>query len=79
MSMRDALIREIMKQPEPLLRELQHYLEYLVELRAVEANGKKRDPAAEWPDRYFDRTAGAFANEPLERPAQMPVEKRDRW
>ncbi len=79
MSTRDALIREIMRQPEPLLRELQHYLEYLVEHREVEANGGKGDAAGKWPDRYFDRTAGAFANEPLERPAQLPVEKRDQW
>jgi hypothetical protein len=74
MSTRDALIREIMKQPEPLLRELHHYLDYLVEQRNVEANGAKGAGAAKWPDRYFERTAGAFAHEPLERPAQLPVE-----
>lgn len=32
-----------------------------------------------WPPGYFERTAGAFADEPLERPAQGTVEQRASW
>ena len=35
--------------------------------------------AKEWPERYFEQTAGAFADEPLERPTQLPFEKREKW
>jgi hypothetical protein len=79
MSPRDALIREIMKLPEPLLRELRTYLDYLIGRQAFEANPANESTARDWPKGYFERTAGAFANEPLERPAQLPAEKRDPW
>jgi len=37
-------------------------------------------PAAEaWPAGYFQKTAGAFAGEQLERPPQLPFEKREEW
>ena len=32
-----------------------------------------------WPARYFEQTAGAFTNEPLEGPPQLPFEKREEW
>lgn len=32
-----------------------------------------------WPPRYFERTCGAFRDEPLERPEQLPFEKREEW
>ena len=32
-----------------------------------------------WPRGYFEKTAGAFANEPFERPPQLPFEKREEW
>ena len=32
-----------------------------------------------WPSRYFEQTAGALADEPLERPPQLPFEKREEW
>ncbi len=67
------MIQEINKQPDELLREVQHFMAFLVEQRSREsaANG--------WPERYFDRTAGAFAGEPLERPPQLPFEQREEW
>jgi hypothetical protein len=77
MSTRDALIQEILKQPEPLLRELQHYLAFLTKQdgNAIATTA----PAMAWPADYFDRTAGAFAGEPLERPLQLPLENRGKW
>ena len=79
MSTRDALIQEILKQPEPLLRELQHYLAFLVEHQRNGANGTSAPAAEAWPVGYFQKTAGAFAGEPLERPPQLPFEKRGEW
>jgi len=78
MSTRDALIQEILKQPEPLLRELRHYLAFLVE---HQENGANETPtrAEAWPASYFEKTAGAFAGEPFERPLQLPFEKREEW
>ena len=42
----------------------------------------QRNPSATpkaWRPDYFTTTAGAFAGEPLERPAQLQFEKRERW
>jgi len=36
-------------------------------------------PQKSWPRDYFEKTAGAFANEPFERPPQLPFEKREEW
>ena len=30
-----------------------------------------------WPPGYFERNAGSFRDEPLERPEQLPFEKRE--
>jgi hypothetical protein len=79
MSTREALIQEIMKQPEPLLRELHDYLSFLVANRKGETNGAPTPATDAWPAGYFQRTAGAFADEPLERPPQLPFEKREEW
>jgi len=72
MSTRDALIQEILKQPEPLLRELQHYLAFLTQQECAKA-------AKTWPANDFEGTAGALAGEPLERPPQLPLENRGKW
>jgi hypothetical protein len=79
MSRRDALIQEILKQPDSLLRELQHYLAFLVEVQKRESNGGPTGPETVWPEGYFEKTAGAFANEQFERPRQLPFEKREEW
>jgi hypothetical protein len=79
MSTREALIQEILKQPEPLLRELQNYLAILVAHRKSENNGSAASAAESWPAGYFQKTAGAFVGEPLDRPPQLPFEKREEW
>ncbi len=78
MSTRDGLIQELMKQPERVLREMQRHLDALVEPASSEGNGANPKSSA-WPEGYFQRTAGVFASEPLERPPQLPVEKREEW
>jgi len=35
--------------------------------------------ASQWPVDYFERTAGALAGEPLERPAQGDAPVREAW
>src|SRR5260370_8919938 len=79
MSTREALIQEILKQPEHLLRELQHYLNFLQEQHKGGTNGVPAPAAEGWPPGYFQNTAGAFAGEPLARPPQLPFEKREEW
>jgi hypothetical protein len=32
-----------------------------------------------YPERYFESTAGSFANEPLESPPDLPFEDREEW
>ncbi|TAL03968.1 MAG: hypothetical protein EPO07_05550 [Verrucomicrobia bacterium] len=75
MSTRDALIQELMKQPEKVLRDVRRYLESLTGHESKGGNGASTG----WPERYFERTAGAFADEPFERPPQLPFEKREEW
>jgi hypothetical protein len=77
MSTRDALIQELMKQPEPVLQEMHRYLDSVIEQRTQNDNGT--GTKATWPEGYFHRTAGAFANELFERPPQLPFEKREEW
>jgi hypothetical protein len=78
MSTRDALIQELMKQPEQVLLEIQHHLDSLTKHQAHNGNGTKTGASA-WPKGYFERTAGAFAGEHFERPPQLPFEKREEW
>ena len=78
MSTRESLLEEINRQPEPLLKELQHYLVFLVEQRGKNG-GRAGATETGWPEGYFEATAGAFAHEPLERPPQLPLERREAW
>ena len=75
MSTREALIRELEKQPEAVLKEVQHYLAVLVSQQPQKNGGTVNG----WPSGYFQRTAGAFANEAFERSSQPPFEKREDW
>jgi hypothetical protein len=77
MSTKDSLVQEIMNQPESVLREVQHYLAFLIELENRSDTGNAL--VSTWPDRYFEATAGAFENESFERPAQLAFERRQDW
>jgi len=39
----------------------------------------QRKASPGWPAGFFEATAGAFANEPFERPPQGSFETRDQW
>jgi len=68
--------------------ELERAVREVLEARAANAApasgsddpwaGVERD-AMGYPEGYFERTAGSFANEPLERPPQPPLEERADW
>jgi hypothetical protein len=79
MSTREALIQEILRQPEPVLLELQHYLAFLVERQDGGTKGTSVRAAEAWPAGYVQKTAGALAGESLERAPQLPFEKREEW
>ena len=49
-------------------------LEVLVVVQPL--NGEETD-ALSWPLGFFDRTYGALADDPIERPEQLPLEIRD--
>lgn len=75
MSTFESLTRELERQPEEVLQEVRNYLAVLIangrDARQTQRNG--------WPEGYFEEFAGAFENEPFERPAQLPLEKREQW
>ena len=48
-------------------------------VRDALALAEARRSANGWPAGYFERTAGSFANEPLERPPQGTAEQRESW
>jgi hypothetical protein len=79
MSTREALIQEILKQPEPVLRKIQHYLALIVEREPSGTSGAPSNAGEVWPTGYFQKTAGSFGGELLERPPQLPFEKREEW
>ena len=41
--------------------------------------GDTDERASQWPAGYFDRTAGALAGEPMDRPAQSESPAREVW
>ena len=43
------------------------------------AESRQHPSADQWPTGYFEQTAGAFADEPIERPPQGAFEKREAW
>jgi hypothetical protein len=42
-------------------------------------NGVAEESASQWPEGYFERTAGALAGETFERPPQGQLPNRDEW
>jgi hypothetical protein len=37
----------------------------------------RRDVAGDWPERFFEKVVGGWKGEPLERPDQGQIEKRE--
>ena len=70
--MLDCLDAETAKLLEQTVRDA-------VALAGKRANGHFSHDELGYPVGYFEATAGSFANEPLERPEQLPLEDRERW
>ena len=51
-------------------------IEVLVVMQPI--NGEETDSFG-WPRGFFDRTYGALADDPIERPEQLPLEVRDEF
>lgn len=71
-----------------IAQELDHRLQALDPETAARVERLVRDALAlaeakvtadGWPPGYFDRTAGSFAGEQLDRPAQGTAEQRANW
>jgi len=46
---------------------------------ALETEAGRVTDALGYPAGYFEATAGCFADEPLDRPSPLPLEKRPAW
>ena len=51
----------------------------LPEHSQVEFEPRVLDVAKDWPNDYFQRTAGSLAGEKFERPSQGELPERDSW
>ena len=60
------------KTAERLEAQVRELIESITQPSAI-VRGKGRPPG------YFERTYGSFRDEPLERPEQLPFEKREEW
>jgi len=57
---------------------LEKVIQDAVELARRETPVQQTDDLG-YPIGYFEATAGSFADEPLERPANLPLETREPW
>ncbi len=75
-----AELREVLRKMQIQLNEIDRGLLSLAGSGKVASNiSTDAGNADTWPDRYFERTAGAFADIPFERPPQPPVQTRSEW
>ena len=68
----DALMEGAAETAERLESQVRELIETVTKT-ATPTKGKGRPPG------YFERTYGSFRDEPLERPEQLPFEKREEW
>ena len=59
--------------------ETRAHLEGVVRELLATVDQQARSDMSTWPEGYFDETAGALADEPIERPLQGDVEPRVSW
>ncbi len=84
MSTREALIRDIEQQPDHVVEELHHFVNFLQNSQSARQAYKDKKAAGEvgergWPIGYFEKYYGILADVPFERPPQPPMEKREDW
>jgi hypothetical protein len=72
----DRVLKEVDSETAVLLQRAVRDALALAERRARNAEAKD---ALGYPTGYFGATAGSFVDEPLERPAELPIETREPW
>ena len=72
----DKVLRRLDPETATLLERAVRDALALVERRLLPA---ETVDAFGYPVGYFETTAGSFANEPLEAPAELPLESRESW
>ena len=77
MSAAELAIAELQNAPEAIARETLDFSVFL-KRRAACSPGERLDGLG-YPPGYFDRTAGSFADQPLERPEQPPSTPTPAW
>lgn len=76
MSTVELAIAELQNAPESVAREA---LEFIVALKRRSGSPSGGLDPMGYPVGYFEHTAGSFANEPLERPTQLPLNPAPVW
>lgn len=76
MSAVELVIAELKNAPEEVARKA---LKFILELKQRSPRDANELDAMGYPTGYFERTAGSFANEPLERPAEALLDPAPVW
>lgn len=74
-----AIAQELDLALQQLSPDRAQHLEQLVREAILLVQPQAVEPGKSWPPRYFDETAGAFADETFERPPQSEFPQRDAW
>ena len=75
-----SIAQELDESLRKLDPETAQRVEHLVrEALALAGRAPMAKDALGYPPGYFEATAGSFADEPLDRPAALPPEKRTAW
>ena len=74
-----VLAEELDRKLSAMDRVTAEHVERLVRDALSLAQTRNGPPPKNWPEAYFDQTAGALAGEPFERPDQGTVPIREVW
>jgi hypothetical protein len=75
----NAIVKELDARLRTLDPRTAAHVEKLVREALALAEERAANEDLDWPPGYFEETAGALADEPMERPAQGELEVRERW
>jgi hypothetical protein len=77
MSALELAIAELRDAPESIARETLDFIVFLKRRTACQASPQADSMG--YPVGYFERTAGSFADQPLQRPEQAPLSPATIW
>lgn len=80
MSSVEQAIAELKGAPEEIAREALDFIVFLKARASNPENGASPDPSLKgYPPGYFEKTAGSFEGQPLNRPEQPALDPAPRW